>query len=235
MIPASPAKVWYTDFRTGIYGESLPHKLSRLARTAGMDKIDMASQHLLSLINDILEMSRIENGKMELEPVTTDLRATMDEVRDLFANQMESKKIRYKIAAEEVTDGKVLCDKKRLDRVILNLISNAVKFTPAGGEISVILRQQGIEEIPQEDETLKAYGSYELRVKDTGIGMSEEFAQKVFEAYTRDNGASEIQGTGLGMAITKSIVDLMGGTIEVKSKLNHGTEFIIDLKFPIEA
>ncbi|MBR2216447.1 MAG: amino acid permease [Selenomonadaceae bacterium] len=202
-----------------------------------MDKTDAASQHFLSLINDILEMSRIENGKMELEPVSTNLHAVMNEVRDLFINQMESKGLTYTVATEGLKDAKVLCDNHRLNRVLLNLVGNSVKFTPAGGKVDVFLKQLGREKVA--DETAEGdrptfYGSYEIRVKDTGMGMSEEFAGKIFEAYSRASGTSEIQGTGLGMAITKNIIDLMGGTIEIKTKLKVGTEFIIGLKFPLD-
>ena len=179
---------------------------------------------MLALVNDVLDLSRIESGKMELDTAKADLVKTMDEVRDLFATQMVTKSIDYKVTVEDVTNKIVMCDVPRLNRVLLNLISNAFKFTPAGGKIKVSLKQVGSDE---------NVGFYELRVKDTGMGMTPEFAAKVFEAYERDRSVGNIQGTGLGMAITKSIVELMGGIIEVKSALNKGTEFIVKLNFPI--
>ncbi len=187
-----------------------------------LDKIETSSHHLLALINDVLEMSRIESGKMDLEPVRTDMVHTMGEVRDMFATQMTMKSITYMVASEDIKDPIVLCDKNRLNRVLLNLVSNAYKFTPEGGKITVLLRQTG-----RENE--KAL--FELRVRDSGIGMSPEFAEKVFDAFEREKTStvSGIQGTGLGMAITKSIVDLMGGTIEVHTKPGEGTEFELHL------
>ena len=188
-----------------------------------LDKIESSNKHLLALINDILDMSRIESGKMELDIDKADLSKAMNDVRDLFATQMVTKSIDYNVDVE-IVDKFVMCDVPRLNRVLLNLISNAYKFTPEGGKVKVSLIQVGT------DDNL---GSYELRVKDTGMGMSPEFAAKVFEAYERDRSVTNIQGTGLGMAITKSIVELMGGTIEVKSELGKGTEFIVHVDFPI--
>ena len=192
-----------------------------------LGKIEASSDHLLALINDVLEMSRIESGKMELMPVPSDLRKLMGDVRDLFSTQMETKGLRYTVACEDAEDTHVLCDQNRLNRVLLNLISNAYKFTPEGGEVTVTLRQTG-----REDDL----AAFRLSVKDTGIGMSPEFAAKVFEAYEREKTQTveNIQGTGLGTAITKSIVDLMGGTIEVFSEKGKGSEFVVDVAFPID-
>ncbi|MBQ6206712.1 MAG: amino acid permease [Oscillospiraceae bacterium] len=191
-----------------------------------LTKIDASSRHLLALINDVLEMSRIESGKMELEPEKSDLVKAMGEVRDMFMTQMEGKRIDYSVTADGLTNRTVLCDMNRLNRVLLNLISNAYKFTPEGGSVKVTLTQTGAED---------GKASYELRVKDTGMGMSPEFAAKVFEAYERERTKTvdKIQGTGLGMAITKSIVDLMGGEIDVETEKGKGTEFIIRVSFPI--
>jgi len=192
-----------------------------------LSKIEASSDHLLALINDVLEMSRIESGRMELVPVATDLGRMMEDVRDLFSTQMETKGLTYTVSCEDVTDLRVLCDRSRFDRVLLNLISNAYKFTPEGGSVTVTLRQTGRE---------ADRASYRLSVKDTGIGMSPEFAAKVFEAYERERTATveSIQGTGLGTAITKSIVELMGGTIEVSSKQGEGSEFVIHVAFPVD-
>lgn len=191
-----------------------------------LGKIEASSDHLLALINDVLEMSRIESGRMELMPVPTDIGKAMDEVRDLFSTQMETKHLTYTVTCE-AENTRILCDKNRLDRVLLNLISNAYKFTPEGGSVTVTLQQTG----RTEDSA-----AYRLSVKDTGIGMSPEFAKKVFEAYEREKTETveNIQGTGLGTAITKSIVDLMGGTIEVRSEQGKGSEFIVDVSFPLD-
>ena len=192
-----------------------------------LKKIDASSQHLLSLINDVLEMSRIENGKMELENSPVNIRKIFIDVQDMFATQMDTKGIDFTVDTSKIQNKFVICDENRLNRVLLNLISNAFKFTPKGGKISVSLAQK--------NDGADNFGDYEIRVKDTGIGMSEEFAQKVFEAFERERSStvSKIQGTGLGMAITKSIVDLMNGDIKVITKLDHGTEFIINVRYEL--
>ena len=191
-----------------------------------LEKIDSSSRHLLALINDVLEMSRIESGKMELEPVNTDLVKALYEARDMFATHMAGKHITYTVTADHVTNRWVICDKNRLDRVLLNLISNAYKFTPDGGNVTVTLRQTDCTE---------EMGDYELRVKDNGIGMSSEFAAKVFDAFERERTStvSGIQGTGLGMAITKRTVDAMGGSIRVETEKDKGSEFIVQVRFPL--
>ena len=191
-----------------------------------LTKIETSSQHLLALINDVLDMSRIESGKIDLEPKKTNLVKTMNEVHDMFLNQMETKGLHYTVSAVDITNKTVMCDVSRLNRILLNLISNAYKFTPQGGNISVTLRQTGAD---------AEIGFYELRVKDTGMGMSREFAARVFEAYERERTAAvdNIQGTGLGMAITKSLINLMGGTIAVETEQGKGTEFIIRVGFPL--
>ena len=190
-----------------------------------LKKIDASSQHLLALINDVLEMSRIESGKMELELAPVDIVETMEEVQDMFATQMKGKNISFSVEAA-VEEKFVVCDKNRLNRVLLNLLSNAYKFTPEGGKISVKLNQLNVE-----DNVV----NFELRVKDSGIGMTPEFAAKVFEAFERERTStvSKIQGTGLGMAITKSIVDMMNGTIKVITAPGEGTEFVIYVSFKI--
>ncbi len=188
-----------------------------------LEKIDASSKHLLALINDILEMSRIESGKMELEIAPDDIRKALDEARDLFATQMEAKRITFSVDTSKVAHRFVYFDKNRLNRVLLNLLSNAYKFTPEDGQISVLLT---------EEEASSADSFYTLRVKDSGIGMSKEFAATVFESFTRERTStvSGIQGTGLGMAITKNIIDMMGGDIKVETAPGQGTEFIIVLR-----
>ena len=193
-----------------------------------LGKIEASSHHLLALINDVLEMSRIESGKIELEKTPLNLKAFFDEIRDLFTTQMSEKGINYSVDTAQIRNEYVYCDKNRLNRMLLNLLSNAYKFTPTNGEVSVKVIQTNTSE-PEK-------ASYEIRVKDSGIGMSDEFAQKVFEAFERekDSTVDTIQGTGLGMSIVKGIVDLMGGTIEVNTKKGSGTEFVINLSFLIQ-
>ena len=189
-----------------------------------LEKITASSGHLLALINDILDLSRIESGKMELEIKKANLIRVFDDVRDMFSAQMQEKGIHYTVTTEDVTDQIVLCDVNRINRMLLNLISNAFKFTPKGGSVMVSLRETG---------SLGQSASYEISVKDTGMGMSPEFAATVFDAYSREKTAADIQGTGLGMAITKSIVELMGGEISVISEQRLGTEFIIRVSFEL--
>ena len=208
-------------YRTEPCPDDIPNKMYDYLK-----KIDASSQHLLALINDVLEMSRIESGKMELEPVGINIVTALEEVRDMFSTQMASKNISFSVDTEGVTEKFIVCDKNRLNRVLLNLLSNAYKFTPADGTISVKLNQTG---------THDDAADFELRVKDSGIGMTPEFAAKVFEAFERERTStvSKIQGTGLGMAITKSIVDLMGGDIRVITAPGEGTEFVLNLTFKI--
>ncbi len=200
-----------------------------------LSKIEVSGNHLLDLINDVLEMSRIENGKLELQPTAVNLPQLFAEVRDLFATQMEAKGLQFTVSTEDVRHKTVLCDGKRLNRVLLNLISNAYKFTPEGGAVNVTLTEATQAPSSETDDgyTTTEKAAYEMRVKDSGMGMSKEFAAKVFEAYERDRAANNIQGTGLGTAITKSIIDLMGGTITVETELGKGSEFIINVALPI--
>ncbi|MCR4654639.1 MAG: amino acid permease [Lachnospiraceae bacterium] len=192
-----------------------------------LSKIKTSSQHLLALINDVLEMSRIESGKMDLEPIPVDLKKTLYEVHDMFSVQMEQKNIDFTVDSSTVRHSNVYCDKNRFNRVLLNLTSNAYKFTPEGGSVSIKLKEL--------DDGNEDFGSYELRVKDSGIGMSEEFADKVFEAFEREksDAVNAIQGTGLGMAITKNLVELMGGDISVNTAPGEGAEFVIRIKFEL--
>ena len=192
-----------------------------------LKKIDMSSQHLLTLINDILEMSRIESGKVELEFSPEDLCKIFESIRDLFAEQMKQKKINFQLHLSQVKNNLVWCDKKNLNRVLLNVLSNAFKFTPERGSVNVSLWEVGAGE--------EGYGFYEIRIQDTGIGMSKDFVGKIFTAFERERSStnSRTEGTGLGLAITKSIVDMMGGTIEVLTSLGNGTEIIIRVKFKL--
>ena len=182
-----------------------------------------SSNHLLSLINDVLDMSRIESGKIHLEEVKVNLSDVLHDLKTIVSGQIYAKQLELYMDATDVTDEDVYCDKTRLNQILLNLLSNAIKFTPAGGTVSVRVRQLAGK--------VHGCGQYEFRIKDNGIGMSEEFAQKIFEPFERERTStvSRIQGTGLGMAITKNIVDMMGGTIEVQTAQGKGSEFIICL------
>ena len=202
-----------------------------LARRAGGDigkvreyvgKLEASSHHLLALINDVLEMSRIESGRVELEPVPIDICVVLDETADVFAAQMTEKSIEFSIDRSGVSHPFVMCDRSRLNRILLNIVGNAWKFTPAGGRITVTLR---------EDDGVV----YELRVKDTGIGMSDDFVKRVFDPFERERTSvlNGVEGTGLGMPITKGIVTLMGGSIDLKTELGKGTEFIVRLPLSI--
>ena len=192
-----------------------------------LGKILSSSNHLLSLINDILDMSRIESGKIHLEETEVSLSDVLHDLKTIISGQIYAKQLDLYMDAMDVKDEDVYCDKTRLNQVLLNLLSNAVKFTPAGGTVSVRLKQ-----FPG---TVKDSGLYEIRVKDNGIGMSTEFVKKIFSPFERERTStvSRTQGTGLGMAITKNIVDMMGGTIEVQTEQGKGTEFIVRLPFRI--
>ncbi len=192
-----------------------------------LEKIDMSSQHLLALINDILEMSRIESGRIELEFLPLDICALFDGMRDLFSEQMKQKQMDFRVHTGQVQHRHVWCDQKNLNRVLLNILSNAYKFTPSGGTITASLLETGV--------TDNNYGAYEIRVQDTGIGMSREFAERMFNAFERERSStvSGIEGTGLGLSITKRIIDLMGGTIEVLTAPGSGTQIVIRLKFKL--
>ena len=196
-----------------------------------LDRIDNSSQHLLDLINDVLEMSRIESGKMELHPAPMDLRVLMKEARELFAMQMKEKSICYRVVSEEINVPRVYCDHARLSRALLNLISNACKFTPEGGEVTVTFSQEKRKGMEQQVLHDHPGHLYTIRVRDTGIGMTPEFAERVFDAFERERNStvSGIQGTGLGMAITRRIIDLMGGEITVQTAPGKGTEFTVRL------
>ena len=186
-----------------------------------LSKILVASQHLLSLINDILEMSRIESGKITLEPVPTSWNEMLQELQTIMQEQIESKKQSFTISIAPLTHDYVMIDKLRMEQVLVNLVSNASKYTPEHGSIRV--------ELAQYPAAKPNHALYKLSVIDDGMGMSEDFVKKIFSPFERANSTtvSKIQGTGLGMSITKSIVDLANGTIDVKSKLGEGTEIIV--------
>lgn len=188
-------------------------------------KIKSSGNHLLSLINDILEMSRIESGKMELTTGTVDLIQIFSNVDSITRGLADAKGQTLEFNTDKLEHRYVYTDQLRLNQVLLNLVSNAIKYTQNEGNIKVSI----VEQVKEGEKN-----QYTISVKDNGMGMSEEFAAKVFEAFERDERAtkSEIQGTGLGMSITKRIVDKMGGNIYVKTELNKGSEFVIEVELP---
>ena len=192
-----------------------------------LKKISVSSQHLLSLINDVLDMSRIESGKVTLEAKPVHLPELVHELRDIVQAVVSEKDLSLALDTVGVENEDVIADPLRLEQILINVLANAVKFTPDGGQISLW--------IVQKDTAPAGYADFEFHIKDNGIGMSEEFQKHIFEQFARERTStvSKIQGTGLGMAITKSLVDMMGGGITVKSEQGKGSEFTISLRFPI--
>ncbi len=188
-------------------------------------KITQSSNHLLSLINDVLDMSRIESGKMCIVEKPENLSEIMSEIRNIMQADINSKRLRFEMEVRNVTDEVICCDKLRINQILLNLLSNAIKFTAPGGVVTMTVSQQ--------KSKLKGYASYEFRIKDTGIGMEKNFLNHIFEPFMQERPSthSGIQGTGLGMAITKNIVDMCGGEIKVESIPAKGTEIIVVLPF----
>jgi len=191
-----------------------------------LKKIILSSKHLLGLINDVLDMSKIESGKMTLKVEMVSLRDIMDSIVSIVQPQIKSKHQRFDVFIYNITSENVICDSVRLNQILLNLLSNAIKFTPEGGSIEVALHEQ---ESPKGDDYVRIL----IKVKDNGIGMSEEFQEHIFDSFTREDNkrVQKTEGTGLGMAITKYIVDAMGGEIKIKSTQGLGTEFNIALDF----
>ena len=194
-----------------------------------LQKISVSSRHLLSLINDVLDMSRIESGKMTLEEADVHLPDIVRDLGTIIQSGVASKRIEFTSSMDGIVHEDVITDRLRLNQVLLNILGNAVKFTPDGGHVEL-----RVAELSSESEDI---ANYEFVVKDDGIGMSEEFQKTVFEAFTREQTStiSGIQGTGLGMAITKEIVDMMGGTIAVSSQEGVGSEFIVRIPFKVAA
>ena len=186
-------------------------------------KISTSGNHLLSLINDILDMSRIESGAVQLDEKAVYLPDLFNDLCAIVQNLVDSKNLHLVIDTQEVVHEDVLTDKLRLSQMLLNVVSNAVKFTQPGGEIIIRLMEKPC--------NLKRYATYEISVKDNGVGMSKEFVGHIFDAFSREYSStvSGIQGTGLGMAITKNIVDMMGGDIQVESEKGKGSLFTVTL------
>ena len=192
-----------------------------------LKKISTSSQHLLSLINDVLDMSRIESGKVKIEEKAVHLPDLVHDVRSIIQPNVSAKRLSLFIDTMDVENEDIITDPLRLNQILLNILSNAIKFTPTGGMISI--------RIAEKNGAPEGRACYEFRIKDNGIGMSEEFQKHIFEEFAREENStvSGIQGTGLGMSITKNIVDLMGGTIAIESEPGKGSEFIVNLCFAL--
>ena len=191
-------------------------------------KITSSSSHLLSLINDILDMSRIESGKVQIQERECNLSEILHTLVNIIQPQAKAKQLDFTVDTFDVANEDIYTDPLKLNQVFINILGNAVKFTPAGGAVSFRIRQKPC--------AVKGYGTYEFSIKDTGIGMSSAFIEHIFEPFERENSAlkSGIEGTGLGMAITKNLVDIMGGTINVNSVKGQGTEFVIILDIKLQ-
>ena len=190
-----------------------------------LKKITVSSRHLLGLINDVLDMSKIESGNMVLNMEPVSLREVVDSIESICRPQVEAKGQQFDVSVHDITAENVLCDSVRLNQVLINLLSNAIKFTPDGGRIQMALYQEAS---PKGEGFVRVY----IRVKDNGIGMSEEFQKRIFDSFSREDSqrVHRTEGTGLGMAITKFIVvDAMGGAIDVNSRRGEGTEFTVTL------
>lgn len=192
-----------------------------------LEKISNSSEHLLSLINDILDMSRIESGNVTLHEKEENLAELIRSLEDMLHSDIKTKQLHFSVDTSRLTDEFVVCDKLRLNQVLLNVISNAIKYTKTGGNIAF--------SVVQKQAARTAYATYEFCVKDDGIGMSEEFLKVIFEPFTREAPSTNngIQGTGLGMAITQNIVTMMGGTVFVQSELGAGTNVTVTLDFKL--
>ena len=192
-----------------------------------LHKISMASSHLLTLINDILDISKVESGKLNLSPVTFSIAETADNLVNMSLPMVREKNIDFRFRARDIKTEYLYADQLRINQIYINILSNAVKYTEPGGSVSVDLSEQPS---PKEKSVRLIY-----RVADTGIGMSEEFMQRMYQPFSRqtDSRVNTIQGTGLGLAITKQMVELMDGTIECQSRQGEGTTFTVTLDIPV--
>ena len=193
-----------------------------------LQKVLSSSNHLLSLINDILDMSRIESGKVQIKEQECNISEMMHNLVNIIQPQVKAKQLQLFIDTFEVANEDVIADALKMNQVFINLLSNAVKYTPAGGVISF--------RIMQSTTFRHGYGDYTFIIKDNGIGMSQEFVDHIFEPFEREASTTKtgIQGTGLGMAITKNIVEMMNGSIEVYSEKGRGSEFRVTLSLRLQ-
>ena len=188
-----------------------------------LKKISTSSEYLLSLINDVLDMSRIESGKLKIEESNVYLPSILDDIRDIVSSNVSKKQLSLNINTVDLKDSNVLTDPLKLKQVLLNVVANAIKFTPSGGYVNLSLVQKD------------GYGNYDFIVEDNGIGISKEFQEHIFEQFSREatSTVSRVQGTGLGLSISKAIVDIMGGSISVESESGKGSKFTISLCFKV--
>ena len=190
-----------------------------------LTKIGTSSQHLLSLINDVLDMSRIESGVVKIEEKEVCIPDILHDLKTIIQGNIQAKQQDLYIDTQDVVHENVIIDRLRLNQILLNIVSNAIKFTPTGGMINICVSEKPCNR--------RDFTTFEFRIKDNGIGMSEEFQAHVFDSFSREHTSTKsgIKGTGLGMAITRNIVDMMGGTISLTSKEGKGTEFVVTLNF----
>jgi len=193
-----------------------------------IEKVKVSSTHLLQLINDVLDMARIESGKVSIEEKQANIYQNLDEIISIMRETANEQQVKLSADIQNIRNEHVYADVLHFNQILLNIISNAVKYTRPGGEVNVSVYQT-----PDERED---YASFDYIIEDTGIGMSEDFLSRIFESFTREQTStvSGIQGTGLGMSITKNLVDLMGGTIDIESKLGVGTTVRIHISFRIQ-
>ena len=190
-----------------------------------LDKIRTSSNHLLSLINDVLDMSRIESGRLTISENRCDLRQIVENIQGIMMPQITEKGLDFTVSMQTVVNPEVFCDETRVTQILLNLLSNAVKYTPPGGKVNLTILQKPCI-------SGRRYCGYVFKVSDTGIGIGKDFISHVFEPFERETGrtGNNTYGSGLGMSIAKGIVDMMGGNIRVESEENVGTEFIVELE-----
>ena len=190
-----------------------------------LTKIGTSSQHLLSLINDVLDMSRIESGVVKIEEKEVCIPDILHDLKMIIQGNIQAKQQDLYIDTQDVVHENVITDRLRLNQILLNIVSNAIKFTPVGGMVNIRVSEKPC--------SRRGFTIFEFRIRDNGIGMSEEFQTHVFDSFSRERSSTQsgIKGTGLGMAITKNIVDMMGGTISLTSKEGKGTEFVVTLNF----
>ena len=189
-------------------------------------KIRVSSDILLTIINQVLEMARIESGKITLNPESVNIREMVEAMNTVFESSLTKKSLEYQCSLNVVHD-QILCDKTKMEEIILNVVSNSIKYTNPHGKITV-----SIDELDSEDEK---NANYKVVVEDNGIGMSQDYLPHIFEEFSREHTSTEtrVAGTGLGLPIVKSLVDRMGGTIEVESEEGKGTRFIMKFSFPV--
>lgn len=192
-----------------------------------LEKIKISSNHLLSLVNDVLDMSRIESGKMKIEEEESNLFEILNDLKTIVQTDINNKKLDFYIDTIDVANANIVCDKLRLKQVLLNILSNSIKFTEDGGLVSLKVLEKKSPKI--------CHSIYVFKIKDTGVGMSDAFKEHLFEPFERENTSfvAGIKGTGLGLAITKNIIDMMNGNIVVQSEQGKGSEFTITFDFKL--